>query len=512
MGFGIASYALTRPGGIVELIEREAKTAVAPDLSAELIFFTIFGFSFLVWATVPLSTGSSRQFDPGNLLLYPISLKKLFAIDFISEFVTLPSIFALPAIFAMGIGAGLGTGRLARGIIISILAAAFGLALTKWLSVATGSLTRRKRTRGETLIAVIGAVLGIGGAAVGQVLPMIFKHAEFVRFVRWTPPGAAAYGLSGGLTGSLFLYLISALALLAYTVVLVVGAYWIARRAALGLDSGKRRGLKEKVETQTYGGWDVPLVSSSVSAVVEKELRYAFRNAQLRMMALMPLILIVIRFANTRRFREGGGGLPDPDSFLAYADGLMVAGGVLYVFLVLSGLSCNLFAFEEGGMRALILSPVERRKILFGKNLAVASVAFVFSVALLMINQLIFRDLNLGTLLFAALSFIVFAPLTSVLGNWFSIRFPKRMKFGKRMNVSGVVGILMIPMITLLSIPPLAAISAGYLSQSLLIEYATLSFLAALSVGLYALVIGSQGELMQRREVEILEAVQEPSD
>jgi hypothetical protein len=70
----------------------------------------------------------------------------------------------------------------------------------------------------------------------------------------------------------------------------------------------------------------------------------------------------------------------------------------------------------------------------------------------------------------------------------------------------------MIPMIMLLSIPPLAAASAAYLSQSLLIEYATLLILAAFSVALYALSIGSQGELLQRREIEILEAVQEPND
>ena len=31
-------------------------------------------------------------------------------------------------------------------------------------------------------------------------------------------------------------------------------------------------------------------------------------------------------------------------------------------FLLLAGLSCNLFAFEEGGMRTLILSPIDRSK------------------------------------------------------------------------------------------------------------------------------------------------------
>jgi hypothetical protein len=513
VGFGAAAYVLTKPGGIAEFIQREAHATVAPDLSAELIFFTIFGFSFLLWATVPLSTGSSRQFDPGNMLLYPISLKKLFALDFVSELITLPSIFALPAILAIGIGAGMGSGKTLRAIAASILAAAFGLALTKWLSVATGSLTRRRRTRGETLVAVIGAVLGIGGAALGQVAPMIFRHAEFVRYFRWTPPGAAAYALSRGLTSNLLFYALAVLALSAYTIVLVVVAYWIARRAALGLDASKRGSIKEtKAAASVYTGWELPVVSLSLSAVIEKELRYALRNAQLRMMALMPLILVVIRIANTRRFAAGSNGAPTPENFLYYAQDLMASGGVLYVFLVLSGLSCNLFAFEEAGMRALILAPVDRRKILLGKNVAVAILALAFTAALLLVNQIIFRDLTLHGLLFAVINFLIFGALISVIGNWLSIRFPKRMKFGKRMNVSGVVGLLMIPMIMLLSIPPLAAASAAYLSQSLLIEYATLLTLAAFSVALYALSIGSQGELLQRREIEILEAVQEPND
>jgi hypothetical protein len=362
-------------------------------------------------------------------------------------------------------------------------------------------------------VAIIGAVLALGGAALGQVAPIIFRHAEYIRFLRWTPPGAAAFALSGGLRGSAIWYLAAITGLTSYVVVLVVAAYWIARRAALGLEGGKRSETKQqKVDLSAYTGWELPLVSSSVSAIVEKETRYLLRNAQVRMMALMPLILIIIRLANVRSFDRGEGITVISSQLLTYAQQLMATGGVLYVFLILSGLSCNLFAFEEDGMRALILSPVERKKILLGKNIAAAILAFAFSSALLIVNQLVFGDLVGHSILFAAISFVIFAALISVVGNWLSIRFPKRMKFGKRMNVSGVVGLLLIPMILLLSVPPLAAVAAGYVSQSLLIEYATLSILAALAIGLYALVLGSQGDLLQRREVEVLEAVREPAD
>ncbi len=127
-------------------------------------------------------------------------------------------------------------------------------------------------------------------------------------------------------------------------------------------------------------------------------------------------------------------------------------------------------------------------------------------------NEIVFRDLTVGALVFVAFNFLIFMALMSVMGNWLSIRFPKRMKFGKRLNVSGMVGLLIIPMIFVLALPPVAATAAGYVAQSLLIEYVTLAVLAAFSIGFYLLVIGSQGELLQRRELEILETVNEPDN
>jgi hypothetical protein len=515
-GLGAAAYALTRPG-LINALERRSSGPVSPGISAEFIFFSILAFCFLIWATLPLSIGSGRQFDPGSLLLYPISLKKLFALDFISEITTLQSIFAIPAILALGVGAGLGTGFLFRALLASLIAAAFGLALTKWLSVSIGSLTRKKRTRGETLIAIIGGAVGLGGALVGQIAPAIFKHAESVKALRWTPPGAAAFALTNGVIADPWAYTLALLTLVGYTTLLVCATYWIARRAALGIGGRKRKASTQTAaaKTEIYTGWELPLLSSGLAAIVEKELRYILRNAQVRMMAMMPLILIVIRLVNTRRFEAATGGrgsAPLATDLLDYGGGLVAAGGVLYVFLTLSGISCNQFAFEEGGMRALILSPLERRKILIGKNIATTIVALCFATLLLLINHLIFRDLTPLSLLFAALSFVIFAAMMSVMGNWFSIRFPKRMKFGKRMNVSGVVGLMLIPMIVVLMLPPLGAIAAGYVGKSLLIEYVTLLLFAALAVAFYLQIIDAQGELLQRREVEILDAVREPMD
>ena len=512
IGLGFAAYFTTKPGVVSEAFRRSASRDGFGSATAELVFFSIFSFLYLMWATVPLSIGSSKQFDAGRMLIYPISLIKLFAIDFMSEITTLASMFAIPAIVATSIGAGLGTGQLIPALIASVPAIVFGMALSKWLSTTIGSLVRRKRARGEAIVALVGAVAGLGGALIGQLGPILIKHADKFTSLRWTPSGAAAYLLAGTPDPATYAFFLATLC--AYAVLLIVATYWIAHRAALGLDGSRRRRVTtENQEVPDHTGWQLPLISPQLSAVIEKELRYAMRNAQLRMMALMPLILVVIRLVNSRRFgsMRGGGSSHVASDFLSYGSAWIATGGILYVFLLLSGLSCNLFAFEEGGMRTLVLSPIDRRQILIGKNIAVTVIAALFSTALLTVNAIVFRDFTPQVILFAVLSFAIFASFVGVIGNWFSISFPKRMEFGKRLNVSGLAGLLLIPMILVLGFLPFLATIAGYLSKSFLIEYGVLALFALLAVGSYALIVNFQGRSLERRELEILEAVKEPS-
>lgn len=514
-GLGIGAYSLSSPEGV--LIEQaRAASETGGDSSVEFIFFTIFAFCYLIWATLPLSIGSSRQFEPGRLLMYPISLRKLFVFDLASEVTNLQSIFAIPAVLAIGVGAGLARESLGSALFVALLAVFLGIALSKWLSISVGLLIKKKRTRGETLVALISVMAGLGAAFIGQLVPVILEHAESFTVLRWTPPGAIAFALTEGLNANAgFSYLIAVAIIAGYVIVLVTAAYLMARRSVLGSGgSGKKRGAEQVLAVTS--GWELPFLPPDLSAILEKELRYITRNAQLRMMALMPLLLIFIRLMNSRQFR-GSNDLPEAASLfvrelLVYAQGIMATGGVLYVFLILSGLSCNQFAFEEGGMRTLILSPVDRRKILIGKNIALVIVALIFSVILLAINHAVFGDLSPEALLFVGLSFIIFAALMSILGNWLSMQFPRRMKFGKHINVSGVVGLLLIPIVLMLAVPPTAAIAVGYLTRSLLIEYVTLAVFAGLALASYLLIINPQGRMLQRREVEILELVREPSD
>ena len=506
---GFAAYGLSQPDALGNAFRRRATSDVSASASAEFIFFSMFGLIYLMWATVPLSIGGSKQFDAGKLLMYPITLRKLFAVDFLSELTTLHSVFAIPAVIAICLGVAVGTGHTTAAPLAAFPAILFGIALSKWLSTTIGSLLRRKRARGETIVALIGAIAGLSAAVVGQIAPILFKHAESFQSLRWTPPGAAAYLLVGPPDDAAG-YALAFVTLSAYGVALVIATYWIARRAALGMEGRRRQKAAVVAETTAgYSGWQLPLFSTELSAVVEKEVRYAMRNAQVRMMALMPLILLVVRVMNTKKW---WGPAAPSDGFLVYGSGLLATGGVLYVFLILAGLSCNHFAFEEGGMRTLILSPIDRRKVLLGKNIAITLLALIFATILLTLNTIVFRDLDAPKLLFIGLSFVSFAALSAMMGNWLSIRFPKRMRFGKRLNVSGVAGLLLIPMVIVLGAPPVLATLVGLFMSSLVYEYAALFVFAVLSIGLYVLMLNFQGRSLAKREIDILEAVREPAD
>ncbi|HEX9917877.1 MAG TPA: hypothetical protein VGA87_01855, partial [Pyrinomonadaceae bacterium] len=474
---------------------------------------------YLVWATAPLSFGGGNQFDPGRLLLYPVSLRKLFALDLLSELTTLASIFAAPAIFAVSLGAGLARGRVGGALVVAVCATLFGMSLAKLLSTCLDTLMRARRARGEAVLAVLGVLGALSGLVLGQSDRLFAHFGHFPAALRLTPMGAMAAALAGG-TGANANYLLSLAVLLAYTLVTTIATYKVAKRALEGSGGGRRGGGRARAaRVEVEGarskpwGWRLPFGSEELSSVFEKELRYAMRNAQLRTMAAMPVIMTLsFKLIGSRRGGGfGGRGGAEGVGFFAavapYMEGTGAALSVLYVFLITSALSANLFGYEAGGMRAYVLAPIARRTILLGKNLAGFAVSIVFAVGVVTVNALLYRDLTPRALLFTALCFVFFATAAATVGNSFSLRFPKRLEFGKRMNASGVAGLLLLPVFLCIAAAPALAVLGGYAAESLLVEYVILAAFAFAGVAVYLLSLGRQGRLLAERELDILEAV-----
>ncbi len=525
VGVGVLAHVLAaeRHGG-AQLMRLGDGAAL--DVSASFVFFGLASFVYLMWATVPLSFGGGGEFAPGRLLLYPISLRKLFAIDLLSELTSLASIFAAPALFALAVGAGLAGGIVWRALALALAAAAFGVALAKLMTACVGVLMQGRRARGEALLALLGGVGALSGILVSQGAQFVTRAGTFPEILRWTPPGAFAVALAGGLrTGGAAHFLSALLTLAGYTVVAVALNYRLARRAALGHggdggsgggDGGakKRQARSEMVVNaiSRLSGWRVPFASEALAGVIEKELRYVLRNPQLRVMALMPLVMTFsLRLISSRGGAGQAAAASESSAWWSaaayYMDGSRAATGVLYAFLITSALSCNMFAYDAGGMRAFVLAPIARRTILIGKNVAVLAVSLVCAVAVTLLNWAVYRELTWRGLLFTSLCFVLFASGFACIGNWFSLRFPKRLQFGKRMNASGMAGLLLLPICLALALPPAIAVLVGYLTRSLFVEYATLALFACAGMAAYWLALERQGRVLARRELDILDAV-----
>lgn len=517
-GLGAGAYFVVRNRGGGQASRFAQDAATGASVEALFLLFGMASMIYLVWATAPLSFGGGNQFDPGRLLLYPISLRRLFALDLLSELTSLASIFAAPAIFAVSLGAGLARGRVGGALVVAVCATLFGMSLAKLLSTCLDALMRMRRTRGEALLAVLGVLGALSGLALGQSDRLFAYFGHFPTALRLTPMGAMAAALAGG-AGAHANYLLSLAVLLAYTLVTTFATYRIARRALEGNGGG---GGARAVRVEAGGararvwGWRLPFGSEALSSVFEKELRYAMRNAQLRTMAAMPIIMTLsFKLIGSRRgtgFGGGGGGAAGAGAgFFAgiapYTEGAGAALSVLYVFLITSALSANLFGYEAGGMRAYVLAPVARRTILAGKNLAGLAVSSVFAVAVVLVNALLYRDLTPRALLFTFLCFVFFAAASATVGNLFSLRFPKRLQFGKRMNASGVAGLLLLPVFLCIAAAPALAVVGGYAARSLWVEYVILAAFAIAGLAVYLLSLARQGRLLARRELDILEAV-----
>jgi predicted permease len=247
-----------------------------------------------------------------------------------------------------------------------------------------------------------------------------------------------------------------------------------------------------------------------VSAVFEKELRYALRNAQLRTMIVMPVVMtLALRLGFSPRHNTLSS---FPASVAPYLEGARAAFSIFYVLIAMTTLAANFFGYEGTGMRAYVLAPVSRRAILLGKNLVMFALSIVSAIAVTLLNQIVFRDVSPRALLFAVLAFVFFAATFASAGNAISVRFPKRLRYGKRMGASGFGGLLMIPLFLVALSAPALAVVVGWSVGSVLVEYVILASFACAAVFVYLLLLSGQGRELARRELDILEAVAKRDD
>jgi hypothetical protein len=195
----------------------------------------------------------------------------------------------------------------------------------------------------------------------------------------------------------------------------------------------------------------------------------------------------------------------------------IVTGAIVFVLLGMSQLMFNQFGFDRGGFRQLVLLPAPRKWILLGKNLAFAPIALGTGLITLVLATLALR-VSVVVLLAAALQLAAAFLLVSMAGNLLSVLVPHRITPGslKRTKTSATTTLLifvsrllfptaMIP----LFIPPALGLLASRVTSlpAAPVNLLLSAVLAGLLALLYKLSLTPLGELLQRREKQILEIV-----
>jgi hypothetical protein len=177
----------------------------------------------------------------------------------------------------------------------------------------------------------------------------------------------------------------------------------------------------------------------------------------------------------------------------------------------------NMFGYDRQGFRAFVLAPVERRLILFGKNLATWPVAAGFGLVLLGILSVWLR-LSFGTILAGGFQLMTLLFLGSMGGNVLSILVPFRMEAGsvKPTKMPALAMLVMVlcqmlfPVVLLpLFLPPLAEwlwLRAGGPAM-VPVNFLLSGLLAGLATWAYWRTLAPLGRLLHGREIKILNTV-----
>jgi hypothetical protein len=195
----------------------------------------------------------------------------------------------------------------------------------------------------------------------------------------------------------------------------------------------------------------------------------------------------------------------------------MATGAVVFSLFMLVQFFANQFGFDRDGFRALVLSPVDRRLILLGKNLACLPVGAAFGLLLLLLVSV---RLHLSPLLLLAtlLQLAALLLLAGLGGNVLSILVHYRIQSGS-MKPTKMPGLAMLVLMVChllfpfamapVFVPPLAEflwqIAGG--PNAVPVNLILSAALAALTALAYWQALAPLGRLLQRRETRILGVV-----
>jgi ABC-2 type transport system permease protein len=329
------------------------------------------------------------------------------------------------------------------------------------------------------------------------------------------PPGWLAVGAADLAGGSM---VASLLAILGFG---LIGAFSLRRayRTTLRLYTGEFTGQVRQSAAKPAEPldpnrvrlveWRLPWVSEHAAAVALAAFRSLSRAPEAKMALVAPFILLIV-FA--------GGSLSakaDPPAALRP----LIAIGTGAMVLLISGVQLigNQFGYDRTGFRAYILSPVPRRDILLGKNLALAPLGVGMGLLLALLVGTVY-PMRIDHYPAAAAQLVSTYMVFCLLANALSIAAPIPMASGsmqpaKVKAVPILLQFLFLAILPLAMIPVLIPIGVEVLLAEVAdvrgwpVSLALSLLVLVVTVFVYRVVLRWEGDWLASREQAILEVV-----
>jgi len=414
---------------LITLLHVPAQFASAFLMGILLFFYSLWFLSGF------LNLEMEESLDITKLLVYPLSLRRLFIATWLTSPIELPFLHAVFIYAPILIAFSHSVASFLVALLSLIIFHFHAVCLFKFASQLNLAIIRN-RLANLALVLLILFVLASALYVVAQNLPSktsahegslleTFRplfDSQFWKLLGFLPPGLISKSIVSASQGNFAVPAINLFIVLLLTGVIVILAGAIMERVYLrAVITGEikpRESLRKRARSASSfpGLTKLPLLlrNPAISAVVEKELKSYIREPALLSFIASPLLLpAIIGISFILAGKELQAILPRDITFL-----ILTA----LVSFTWAGISVNIFGIEKAGVHHLLLSSASRRAIFLGKNLVLCVSATILNFIVFAVLGLMFRNLSDAVLGF--LTTEASLPATLGAGNTVSVLFP----------------------------------------------------------------------------------------
>jgi ABC-2 type transport system permease protein len=364
----------------------------------ELLLMVLVGL-YLFWSLLPLIEFSVNEgLDVTRLTLYPLTRAERMISLLLATLLDIPTLGIVALFAAILLGWSQPPTTLLIAVPALLIAYVHIVGLSQLVLAAFMGLLRSRRYRDLSIIlfALFGSACSIGQ----QLIVRNFTRFDssdlalihLAQYLRFTPPGMAGWAIVRASDGNWLV----ALGWLAASLIAAIPLLWLwmvlLERGLAAAESGTPRPRRQRppasVSNQmpaaplaesaagaspVSGPASAPLTQrirsalpSPVRAIFIKDVRYFWRDPQMKASMLSSFFILIILFAGPIFGMHTGDASGQPWTILFSC--------LAPLFLAMN-FSLNTFGLERQALTTLFLFPVRPQYILWGKNLAVASVA-----------------------------------------------------------------------------------------------------------------------------------------